>query len=41
MGVLTDEQKAKFKEMTGEPFKGEIARPTFGGRPGGEKKKKD
>jgi hypothetical protein len=31
MGLLTDEQKAKLKEMQGEPFKGEIASP-FGGR---------
>lgn len=31
MGVLTAEQKAKLKEMQGEPFKGEIANP-FGGR---------
>lgn len=39
MGVLTAEQKTKLKEMTGEPFKGEITRPQFGGgnrRPGGE-----
>src|SRR5262249_42296862 len=32
MGVLTADQKTKWKEMTGEPFKGEIR---FGGRPGG------
>jgi hypothetical protein len=32
MNVLTDEQKAKWKELTGEPFKGEISRPQFGGR---------
>lgn len=31
MGLLTAEQKAKLKEMQGEPFKGEIANP-FGGR---------
>jgi Spy/CpxP family protein refolding chaperone len=27
MAVLTDEQKAKWKELAGEPFKGEIRRP--------------
>jgi hypothetical protein len=32
VALLTDEQKTKWKEMTGEPFKGEIRRP---GRPGG------
>jgi Spy/CpxP family protein refolding chaperone len=32
MNVLTDEQKAKWKELTGAPFKGEISRPQFGGR---------
>lgn len=36
MGLLTDEQKAKWKELTGEPFKGEIrfgfARPGNGTR---------
>jgi Spy/CpxP family protein refolding chaperone len=32
MNVLTSEQKAKWKEMTGEPIKGEIVRPQFGGR---------
>jgi hypothetical protein len=26
MGVLTPEQQAKWKELTGEPFKGEIRR---------------
>ena len=31
MGVLTSEQKTKLKEMQGEPFKGEIERPQFGG----------
>jgi Spy/CpxP family protein refolding chaperone len=31
MGILTDEQKTKFKELQGEPFKGEIRRPQFGG----------
>jgi Spy/CpxP family protein refolding chaperone len=38
MNVLTAEQKTKLKELSGEPFKGEIARPQFGGnrRPGGE-----
>jgi Spy/CpxP family protein refolding chaperone len=29
MNVLTAEQKTKWKEMTGEPFKGEISRPQF------------
>lgn len=32
LGVLTAEQKSKLKELTGEPFKGEIRRPEFGGR---------
>jgi Spy/CpxP family protein refolding chaperone len=32
MAILTDEQKAKWKELLGEPFKGEIRRP--GGRGG-------
>jgi Spy/CpxP family protein refolding chaperone len=39
-GVLTAEQKTKWKEMLGEPFKGEIRRPEFPGggrRPGGER----
>ncbi|HEY7314755.1 MAG TPA: hypothetical protein VH643_35735 [Gemmataceae bacterium] len=38
MSVLTAEQKTKLKEMTGEPFKGEIRVPTFGGgnRPAGQ-----
>lgn len=31
MNVLTAEQKTKLKELTGEPFKGEIQRPQFGG----------
>src|SRR5262249_20714624 len=31
MGVLTDDQKTKWKELQGEPFKGEIRRPGFGG----------
>jgi Spy/CpxP family protein refolding chaperone len=31
-GALTSEQKTKLKEMQGEPFKGEIQRPQFGGR---------
>jgi Spy/CpxP family protein refolding chaperone len=35
MGVLTDDQKTKWKELQGEPFKGEIRRPGFGGGPGG------
>jgi Spy/CpxP family protein refolding chaperone len=34
-GVLTDEQKTKWKELQGEPFKGEIRRPQFGGGGGG------
>jgi Spy/CpxP family protein refolding chaperone len=34
MGVLTDEQKTKWKELAGTPFKGEIQRP--GGRRGGQ-----
>jgi Spy/CpxP family protein refolding chaperone len=29
MNVLTAEQKTKLKELTGEPFKGEITRPQF------------
>jgi hypothetical protein len=32
MNVLTTEQKTKWKELAGEPFKGEISRPQFGGR---------
>jgi Spy/CpxP family protein refolding chaperone len=32
LGVLTADQKKKLKEMQGEPFKGEIQRPQFGGR---------
>jgi hypothetical protein len=32
MNVLTTEQKTKWKELTGEPFKGEISRPQPGGR---------
>jgi Spy/CpxP family protein refolding chaperone len=32
MNVLTAEQKAELKKMQGEPFKGEIQRPGFGGR---------
>jgi Spy/CpxP family protein refolding chaperone len=32
MGLLTDEQKTKWKELTGEPFKGEIRRPGAGAR---------
>ena len=32
MNVLTAEQKAKMKELAGEPFTGEIRRPQFGGR---------
>lgn len=38
MGILTAEQKTKLKELTGEPFKGEITRPQFGGgnRPNGQ-----
>jgi Spy/CpxP family protein refolding chaperone len=36
--VLTAEQKTKLKEVTGEPFKGEIKLPEFGrrNRPGGQ-----
>jgi Spy/CpxP family protein refolding chaperone len=34
MEVLTPEQKTKLKELTGEPFKGEIQRP---GRRGGQR----
>lgn len=30
--VLTAEQKAKLKELTGEPFKGELGQPGSGGR---------
>jgi serine/threonine protein kinase len=33
LNVLTAEQKAKWSEMTGEPFKGEVF-PGFGGPPG-------
>ena len=29
-GVLSAEQKTKLKDLTGEPFKGEIKRPEFG-----------
>jgi Spy/CpxP family protein refolding chaperone len=32
LNVLTAEQKAKMKELTGEPFTGEIRWPQFGGR---------
>jgi Spy/CpxP family protein refolding chaperone len=32
MNLLTAEQKAKWKELTGEPFKGELRRPDFRGR---------
>lgn len=38
MGLLTADQKAKWKEMTGEPFKGQLPAAGFGGgarRPGG------
>ena len=40
MNVLTSEQKTKWKELTGEPFKGEISRRQFGGRnrPSGDSK---
>jgi Spy/CpxP family protein refolding chaperone len=31
-GILTAEQKAKLKELQGEPFKGKIEFPQFGGR---------
>jgi Spy/CpxP family protein refolding chaperone len=40
MGVLTAEQKTKLKEMQGEPFKGEIPRPQFGGGRGGRSQDK-
>ncbi|HMP01831.1 MAG TPA: hypothetical protein PKC45_04940 [Gemmatales bacterium] len=33
--LLTDDQKAKLKEMMGEPFKGEFPRPGMPRRPGG------
>ena len=32
LGVLTPEQQGKWKELTGEPFKGEIVQPNFRGR---------
>ncbi len=32
LGLLTAEQKEKWKELTGEPFKGEIRRPQFNRR---------
>ena len=32
LAVLTADQQAKWKEMTGEPFKGEIQMPNFQGR---------
>jgi hypothetical protein len=41
MGILTADQKAKWKEMTGEPYKGQLPAAGFGGgfgggrRPGG------
>lgn len=38
-GVLTADQKGKLKELMGEPFKGEIKRPEFGGK--NRKKKSD
>jgi Spy/CpxP family protein refolding chaperone len=38
-GVLSAEQKTKFKELAGEPFKGEIKRPEFRGK--GNKKKSE
>jgi len=34
--LLTDDQKAKLKEMQGEPFKGELPTPGRGGRPPGK-----
>lgn len=34
MNVLTTEQKTKWKELTGEPFKGEIQRQRAGGNAG-------
>jgi hypothetical protein len=33
--LFTPEQKTTWKEMTGEPFKGQITPPQFGGRRGG------
>jgi Spy/CpxP family protein refolding chaperone len=38
-GVLTDEQKAKWKDLTGETFTGEIVRPTGGGNGGGGRRR--
>jgi hypothetical protein len=39
MKLLTDDQKAKWKELTGEPFKGEFrSGPPGGGRPGGRER---
>jgi len=40
MEVLTSAQKTKWKELTGEPFTGEISRRQFGGRnrPNGDSK---
>jgi hypothetical protein len=38
MALLKDDQKAKWKEMTGEPFKGEI---TFGPGGGGARRPRD
>jgi Spy/CpxP family protein refolding chaperone len=32
MGILTSEQQGKWKELTSEPFKGELAQPGFRGR---------
>lgn len=37
-GVLSAEQKTKLKDLTGEPFKGEIKRPEFRGK---DKKKSE
>jgi len=37
LAVLTDAQQAKFKEMKGEPFKGELRGGGFGGGRGGRR----
>ncbi len=38
LGVLTDEQKSKWKELTGPTFSGEIVRPTGGPGGGGRRR---
>ena len=41
LGVLSADQQSKWKELTGEPFKGEIRRPQGGGnRPGAKQAKR-